>query len=144
MGLCIQSRRNSMEINIKPVVQCPGRPRSPVLVDPAGSSHQRRGGGGHHLQTEGPHYSQCHFQKFTFPASPFSWNDDFLGELSPAGLNCNCKLKLFFMSSLLLPPHTHKKKIHSEAEWNLPVRQDFEIAKAFFPLARGKGTRIFY
>lgn len=43
------------------------------------------------------------------------------GELSPTGLNCSWKLKLFFMNGLFLSP----KKIHSEAEWNLPVQQDF-------------------
>lgn len=43
------------------------------------------------------------------------------GELFPTGSNCRCKLKLFFMNGLFLSP----KKIHSEAEWNLPVQRDF-------------------
>lgn len=72
-------------------------------------------------------YFQCHLEaelshKFTFLHQRFPHARTMLfGALSPTGLNCSCKLKLFFMNGLFLSP----KKIHSVAEWNLPVRQDF-------------------
>lgn len=137
-------RLNCVEINIKPllpvVVQCPGETRSPVLVDPAGSSHQRRVRRGvivfrpKDLIIPGVTLRSSLFRHRRFPRMIF------FGELFPAGLNCDCKLKLFFMRHLLLPPTP--KKSHSEAAEPTSAARFYEIMKALF-LTHGKGTIIF-
>lgn len=134
-----------MEINIKPpvLVQCPGRTRSPVLVKLVPPTSDTCGGGAIVSRPRDLIIPRVTFRSSLFLHRRFPGTMIFFGELSPAGLNCNCKLKLFFMSSLLLPPPTPPKKDPFRGrEEPTSAARFYEITEVLF-LARGKGTIIF-